>query len=140
MLRPRPGADRVPGYWSDAGRTKVLGAAFVAFGGWPVGAARAKEEVGQLLFLQGATPDEGAVPAALDDVLLDLLRNMKLREVRRDGDLGSELLVPHGAGGVEGGWRIEKIFEETSKPVPALRLKEATPRAKMNALKFRILP
>ena len=124
MLRPRPGADRVPRYWSDAGRTRVLGAALVALGGRTVGAARAEEELGELLFLEGASPDQSAVPAALDDVLLDLLRNMKLREVRRDGDLRSELLVRHCAGGVEGGWRVEKNFEGTSKPVPALRLKE----------------
>ena len=124
MLRPRPGADKVLRYWSDAGRTRVLGAALVALGGRTVGAARAEEELDELLFLEGASPDQSAVPAALDDVLLDLLRNMKLREVRRDGDLRGELLVRHGAGGVEGGWRVEKNFEGTSKPVPALRLKE----------------
>ena len=115
----------------------------MAVGGRTVGAAGTKEELGELLFLEGAAPDQGAVPAGLDDVLLDLLRNMKLREVRRDRDLRSELLVPHGAGGVEGGWRVEKNFEGTSKPVPALRLKEdsrGAPRAKMNALKFRIFP
>ena len=141
MLRQRPDADRVPRYLSDAGRRRFLGAALVARGGRAVGGARPEEEVRQLLLLQGAAPDQGAGPAALDDVLDDLLGNLELREVLGNGDLRSELLVAHvSSGGVEGGWRVEKIFEETSKPVPALRLKEVTPRAKMNALKLRILP